>query len=246
MFLRLIFPCFSLVNRVLDSKHALLVRGTRPLPTLFPEALVFDRIFLFGRHRRGFLQCFREWCQHFCLLDAFSSCDRSSFKAALQTRLSGLLDEDWALFSSMPSTRFASTIFCSRQAIYHSALEASRLSRLGVRVFMLAVSGSLSVSYCRSRVCFLCASKFDFEHFLSCSGLGPTLVESLRLAVLNEDWERAAHLIIGRFQVFIHAYRAGELTVDESDLFDFLNDAVTADRDCDVDVLPLFTGQTPP
>jgi hypothetical protein len=244
-FIRLIFPRFSLVNRVLDSKHGLLVRGTHPLATLFPEALVFDRVFLFGKHRRGFSQIFHDWCEHFRLLDVFFSCDRSVFKAALQARLDRVLDEDWLLFSSMSSTRFASSIFCSRQAVYFTALEASRLSRLGVRIFMLAVSGSLSISYCKSRHCCACGLKFDFQHFLSCSGYGPDLTSLLISAVSCEDWQKAAFLIIGRFQVFVHAFRAGELTTDESELFDALNDAVSVANGANVDISFLFQCQAP-
>jgi hypothetical protein len=245
-FLRLMFPRFSLVHRVLDSKYGLLVRGSRPLATLFPEALLFDRVFLFGKHRKGFSQFLYEWCEYLGVLDAFFLCDRQACKSALQARLSRLLDEDWVLFSTMSSARFASTLFGSRQALYLVALEASRLSRLGLRAFMLSVSGALSLSYCRSRSCFSCGARFDFEHFLTCTGLGGNLVPLLQSAVSNEDWRGFAFAIISRFQVFIHAVRAGELSSDESELFGFLDDAIiNLESDSVGDVIRLFEDQTP-
>jgi hypothetical protein len=53
--LTLLFPRFSLVHRVLLSKVSLALRALRRLDTLFPEALFYDRGFLFERHRAGFL-----------------------------------------------------------------------------------------------------------------------------------------------------------------------------------------------
>jgi hypothetical protein len=242
--LRLLFPRFSLVNRVLDSRYGLMVRGTLPLKTLFPEALLYDRIVLFSRHRKGFSQTFHDWCESLGLLKDFFACDRVAFKSSLQVRLASQLDADWAAFSSMSSTRFASNVFGSRQAFYSTALEASRLSKLGVRVFMLFISGSLSLSYCRSRICFACGSKSDFEHLLTCQALGANLVSLLRLHVLNEDWKSAAYLVISRFQVFVHGFRAGEILSEEAELFEFLNDALSVSDD-NADISGLFVDQTP-
>jgi hypothetical protein len=56
----------------------------------------------------------------------------------------------------------------------------------------------------------------------------------------NEDWRGSAFLIISRFQVFIHAFRAGELTTDENELFSFLDDAILEQGVSVVDIEPLF------
>jgi hypothetical protein len=54
--LSLLFPQFSLVHQVLLAKLSLSLKALRPLPTLFPEAAIFDRGVLLERHRVGFSQ----------------------------------------------------------------------------------------------------------------------------------------------------------------------------------------------
>jgi hypothetical protein len=71
VFLHLIFPRFSLVHKVLSAKLGLLLRGTQPLATLFPEAIVFDRGCLFSKHRKGYSQMVRDWCEQLGVLDLF-------------------------------------------------------------------------------------------------------------------------------------------------------------------------------
>jgi hypothetical protein len=53
------------------------------------------------------------------------------------------------------------------------------------------------------------------------------LVPVLRSTVSNEDWGRAALIVLGRFQVFIHFYRGGVCDSDETALFEALNDEVS-------------------
>ncbi len=223
-FLRLVFPSFSLVNRAISAKFGLLCRGTRSLPTLFPEAVVLDRAWLLEKHHKGYSQILRDWCEQLRLLDLFYLCDQSRFRAALAARRDQSLDSDWDMFSSMSSTRFAASIFCSRSALYLTVLESSRLSRLGARAVMLSISGALSLSYLRSRSCSFCGTRFDFEHFLSCRHLGVALEHRLSYAIFREDWRGAAVILLSRFQVFIHAIRAGEVTAEESELFNLVDD----------------------
>ncbi len=85
------------------------------------------------------------------------------------------------------------------------------------------MSGSLGLSYHQARSCLHCGVHLSFEHFLSCSHLGPTLVHTLRSSITNRDWRGAAVLILGRFEVFIHSIRCGQLSPDEVELFDALN-----------------------
>jgi hypothetical protein len=233
-FLRLLFPKFSLVNRAIDAKFGLLCRDTRSLPTLFPEAVVLDRAWLLEKHRKGYSQILRDWCEQLGLLDLFYKCDSSLFRSGLVSRRERSQDNDWEVFSSMPSTRFAASIFCSRKAVYMTVLEASRLSRLAVRVILLAVSGSLSMSYSRTKLCHICGERFDFEHFLSCRHLGVALEHRLSYLIMCEDWRAAALLLLSRFQVFIHAARAGEVTAEENELFDLLNDWVMSEDELNV------------
>lgn len=61
--LALLFPSFSLVHKVVLGKVRLLLRGLTPLPTVLPEALVYDRGCLFEKHRLGFTQILRDWGQ---------------------------------------------------------------------------------------------------------------------------------------------------------------------------------------
>jgi hypothetical protein len=47
--------------------------------------------------------------------------------------------------------------------------------------------------------------------------------------VVWEEWREVALLLLSRFQVFIHAARAGEVTSEENGLFDLLNDWVESE-----------------
>jgi hypothetical protein len=219
--LRLLFPKVSLIDRVICAKFNLLHRGSQPHDTIFPEAIVCDRALLLGRHRVGFSQCLREWCQFLHYDDVFDAERMTDVRARL-TAVRGVRREGhWSQFSSMPSTAHAASLFATPAALHSTVLAASKFGLLGVRVALLALTGSLSVSYTKSRGC-ICGEQFSFAHFLSCATLGPCRTQSLRLAVEREDWRGAASLLLSRFEVFIHAFRGGELSAEESDLFEQL------------------------
>ncbi len=116
--LRLLFPRVALVDRVLLAKFSLLHRGSGPLKTLFPEAIVCDRGFLFGRHRKGFSQILREWCEQLGLLDVFFERELSVVRARVQEERRSRVASNWESFSSMRSTSFAATVFGSPEAVY--------------------------------------------------------------------------------------------------------------------------------
>jgi hypothetical protein len=129
----------------------------------------------------------------------------------------------------MSSTAFAASIFPSRLALYDTVLEASKFGALGVRASLLSLTGSLKVSYAKSRLC-VCGTKFTCEHFLSCSLLGRNVTCLLKLAVEQKDWRGAAIVLLSRFEVYLHAIRGGELRNDECDLFSALNEVMVADE----------------
>jgi hypothetical protein len=133
------------------------------------------------------------------------------------------LDNVWDTFSRMPSTRLIAEIVGERGNFYQVSVEASRYSRLGLRVFLLSVTASLAQSYLKTRVCPHCCVKFDFEHFLGCHMLGPDLRPLLVVTALEEDWKLFVGLILSRFRVFIHLFRHGQCDNDESELFDALD-----------------------
>jgi hypothetical protein len=218
-FVRLLFPRFSLVHRVLEAKFNLLRRGSHPLPTLFPEALLADRGVLFSRGRKGYSQILFDWCSLLGLSDLFFEYERVTIRSALVDRKAAQNDQDWLLFSEMDSTRFAASLLPSRHAVFSVLLEASRLSKLGVRALMLIFSGSLTLSYTGSRFCF-CGGRSSFEHFVSCDSLGPNLVPTVQLLVQRESWKDLSVLFLSRFHVFLQATRGGQLTIEESELFD--------------------------
>jgi hypothetical protein len=191
------------------------------LDTLFPEAIVCDRGFLLARHCRGFSQIAKDWCQFFNVDYIFEASDMAGVRAALAVRSEARRESEWAQFVAMKSTSFAAGVFESPNAYYSTLLEASKLGSLGVRATLLAVTGSLTVSYCKSRFC-CCGEKFTFHHFLSCGFLGPDRSPSLWLAIECQDWREAALLILSQFEVFVHAYRGGELYPEEIELFSSL------------------------
>jgi hypothetical protein len=219
LFVRLLFPRFSLVNRAFEAKFNLLRRGTLPLPTLFPEAIISDRGFLFSQHRKGYSQILRDWCLSISLPDLFFEYDRVCVRATLLDRKKAQDDQDWEAFKEMASTKFAASLFQSRQALQAILLEASKFSKLAVRALMISMSGSLSMSYDRSRIC-ICGGRLNFEHFLTCEMLGVDLVPSLRILVATEDWREVTIVLLSRFHVYLHAIRDGALTSEESELFD--------------------------
>jgi hypothetical protein len=213
----------SLSDRVLRAKFNLLYRGSQPHSTLFPEALVFDRGVLFALHRRGVSQDFKDWCDFRGFSSLSLAANPGVVRAELEESRAVVKGEEWVQFASMSSTSYAASIFQSPSAFYCTVFEASKLSRLGVRALLLSVTGSLSLSYCKSRNCLLCGSKFSFEHFLECDVLGPCAAPSLAAFVQAKDWFGAARLILSRFQVFVHAIRGGELSSEESELFEALD-----------------------
>ncbi len=221
VFVRFLFPRFSLVNRIYEAKFNLLRRGTLPLPTLFPEAVIFDRGFLFPKAKKGYSQILFDWCTLLGSPELIYEYDRNSVRAKLLEKKSAQDDRDWLLFSEMESTKFAASLFQSRSAVYSILFEASKFTKLGVRAVMLSLSGALSFSYSNSRSC-VCGSRLSCEHFLTCPSLGHDLVPLFRSLVESGDWREISVLLLTRFHVYLHAIRGGELTRDENDLFDCL------------------------
>ncbi len=221
--LALLFPDFSLVHKVLLGKLSLMLRGLRSLPTLLPEALIFDRGFLFARHQMGFTQGLYEWGAELGFENFHLLVNKGSGAGLLCDLRGRTMDSHWDNFSWMSSTKAFANLIGSRFAFRQVAVEASRRSRLGLRVFLLAISGSLAQSYLKSRTCSFCQCRFDFEHFISCSALGEELFSVLQERVVAEDWKGVADLVISRFRVFIHLYRQGQCDGDENELFDSLD-----------------------
>jgi hypothetical protein len=225
--LSLLFPDFSLVHRVLLSKMALVLRGLRRLTTLLPEALIFDRGYLFERHRVGFNQVIKDWGLQLGIPEFFLCTDRIEAGSQLCQVRTRSLDSAWETFSRMPSTNAVASILRSRQGFFEAAREASKFSRLGLRVFMLAITGSFAQSYLKSRGCHSCGTSFSFEHFISCPSLGDDLRLALETCADNEDWRGFVLIILTRFQVFLHLHRNGVLDQDEVDLFSAVNEVGT-------------------
>jgi hypothetical protein len=224
--LALLFPQFSLVNRVLQAKVSLSLRGLRRTATIFPEAVVYDRGVLFESHRRGFVQSIREWGCAFELPAIFLEPDKGVAIGLLEARREEALDAAWASFSAMSSTRAVAELLGGRANFHRASLEASRFTKLGLRVFLLIVTGSLAQSYSKNRVCSQCGVPFTFVHFLDCPALGSDVYLTLRGFVEREDFERFVICLLSRFQVFIHFFRGGQLSRDEDDMFDLLDDCV--------------------
>ncbi len=221
--LLLLFPRFSLAHRVLLGKVSLALRGLRRLDTILPEALIYDRGHLFEHHRTGFLQVIKDWGQQLGLPDLFAVGDRAEAVGQLAGTREGLLDSTWDTFARMPSTTMAAALLGSRANFYEAALAASRFTRLGLRVFLLTITGSLSLSYCQTRACHHCGVHFSFEHLMSCPFLGDDRRPLLKAAVEREDWRGFAVIILGRFEVFFHFFRGGNCDQDVSELFEALN-----------------------
>jgi hypothetical protein len=222
--LHLLFPRFSLVHRVLMGKVALLLRGMRRTDTLFPEALIFDRGYLFERHRTGFNQSIKDWGTQLGIDDLFLVTDRVVASEKLQAVREKTLDSAWETFSRMPSTCLVASMLGVREGLSRAAGEASKVSRLGLRVFLLAATGSLAQSYIHTRSCPPCGVRFDFAHFLSCPLLGDDLHPRLVDCGAREEWKEFVTLILGRFHTFIHFFRDGQCDSDEVELFTALNE----------------------
>jgi hypothetical protein len=227
--LALLFPEFSLVHKVLLGKLGLMLRGLRSLPTLLPEALVYDRGYLFSRHKVGFTAVMQSWGVELGLDNFHLVADRSEGANLLREVRGRHLDSNWETFSRMPSTREFAGFLGSRVALRAIAVEASRRSRLGLRVLLLAGTGSLAQSYLNTRFCPVCLLKYDFVHFISCPALGEDLSASLLRFVGDEDWRSFSDLILSRFRVFIQFFRQGHYDADEQDLFECLDVDVEAD-----------------
>jgi hypothetical protein len=221
----------ALVDRVMRAKFNLMYRGSQPHSTLFPEAFVHDRGFMFVQHRRGFSEGFKDWCDFRGVPNLFFAENPSAVRAELEEVRVARRAEDWAQFASMKSTSFAASIFKSPGALYSVLFEASKICRLEVCVVLLSVTGTLSLSYCSSKCCTLCCSRFSFEHFLDCHVLGPCVAPTLLAYIDAKDWPAAARLLLSRFEVFIHAIRGGELSAEESELFDSLVQLVDSGDD---------------
>jgi hypothetical protein len=221
--LLLLFPRFSLTHRVLLGKVSLALRGLRRLSTLLPEALIFDRGHLFEHHRTGFLQVIKDWGQQLGIPDLFLVGDRGQAAGQLAGIREGQLDGTWDTFARMPSTMVAAALLGSRDNFYAAALAASRFTRLGLRVFLLTITGSLSLSYCKTRACHHCGVHFSFEHLMSCPVLGDDHRPLLEAAVGREDWKGFVLIILSRFEVFFHFFRGGDCDQDLMVLFEALN-----------------------
>lgn len=177
----LLFPRFSLVHRVLLAKSSLSLRALRPLATVFPEALFYDRGLLFECYRTGFLQVIKDWGLLLGLPDLFRAGDRTEVVGLLQEAQQGFLDSTWDSFARMSSTSLIASMVANRRNFREVSLPASKLSHAGLRIFLLSITGSLAhQSYLKSRACHHCGVNYTFKHFLGCSALGPELGPSLR------------------------------------------------------------------
>jgi hypothetical protein len=223
--LKFLFPRFGLVDAVLRAKFGLLFRGSGPHKTLFPEAVVCDRGLLLSRFRKGYSQSVKEWCQYLRLEEAFECGSMAEVRSVIATSRDTRLASSWAAFESMRSTAFAASLIGSPVALSSILQEASKFGRLGVRAILLTFTGSLPISYDKSRLC-VCGEKFSFQHFCGCSVIGPCRTQSIRLAVEREDWQDVVVTILSRFEVYLHAIRGGSLRDDEADLFVHLNSVV--------------------
>ncbi len=227
--LALLFPEFSLLHKVMLGKVSLMCRGLRALPTLLPEALIFDRGCLFPKHGVGFTQGLHDWGSLLGLTNAHLALDRAAFASELASLRSQAQDSHWDNFARMSSTQGFARLLGSRMAFRHVAKEAARHSRLGLRVLLLAATGSLAQSYLGVRYCSFCKVKFDFEHFVSCPALGHDLLPCLTEFVSEECWEEFVALLLSRFRTFVHLFRSGQCTIDECDLFDSIDDVGVAE-----------------
>jgi hypothetical protein len=144
--LALVFPQFSLVHRVLLGKVSLILRGLKRLDTLLIEALIYDRGLLFERHRVGFNQSIKDWGLQLGVSDLFLTTDRATAKDMLRVAKEKALDSSWEAFARMPSTALVASMVGDREGFFSVAHEASRTSQLGLRAFLLSVSGSLAQS----------------------------------------------------------------------------------------------------
>jgi hypothetical protein len=229
VFIKLMFPRVRIHDRVILSKFSLLFRGAQPSDTLFLEAVIYDRGYLLAQRRVGFSQTLKEWCQFSGPHSAFSARDMTEVCSVIAASREHRRDAEWATFASMASTGFVASLLSSPAAVYSLMLEFSRFGSLGVRVGALALTGALTTSYNKTRLCF-CGTKFIFTHFHSCSALDPCRTQSFRVAVECEDWREAASIVLGRFEVYLHTTHGGHLPAEESQLFDLLN-AVTVGSD---------------
>jgi hypothetical protein len=82
---------------VLLSKLSL--KALHPLPTLFPEAAIFDCRVLFERHRVGFTQIVQDWGSHLGLPDFFLLSDRSEAAEVLRAERERERVGAWDTFS---------------------------------------------------------------------------------------------------------------------------------------------------
>jgi hypothetical protein len=219
--LHLLFPRFSLVHKVFAQKVNLMLRGLNPLPTLLPEALIYDRGTLFAEHRVGFTQSVKDWGQEMGLeSESVHLCtDKNRVSGLLETRRLRDLDSVWEQFARMASSKSIVTLLGNRENFFQAALTASRFSKLGVRVFILAVTGCLAQSYIKTRTCPPCGEKYDFDHFLSCPALGDPIYLALSQACQRKDWDCFVEVLFLRYHVFLHYFRGGEFDDEESDLF---------------------------
>jgi hypothetical protein len=224
VFLSLLFPSFSLVHRVTEARVRLPIRASRGVDTLFSEAVVCDRAVLFQRGRRGFSQTTKEWLEQLGLSLLVYESDTSVIRAAHLLGRERSMDEAWTRFAGMRSTSFAAGILGSRSALYQIVREASKFSRLGVRAVVLSMSGSLGLSYQRSRVCLDCGVPWSFEHFLNCPSLGSPVQHLLEAHVAAKSWEDASLLLLGRFEVFLHYVKQGQFTAEETELFSAISE----------------------
>ncbi len=215
--LYLLFPRFSLIQRVLLSKVSLALRILRPLKTLLSEAIIFDRGLLFAKDRVGFLQTIKDWGLLIGLLDLYAVGDKAEALGMLSGLQQDSLESMWDTFARMPSTRLMAELVGDRREFYEVSLTALRVSRLGLRIFLLVTTGSLAQSYLQTRICHACGESFTFEHFASCPALGPDLIPRLRQAGEVEDWAQFVSFIFSRFQVFLHFHRGDVCDQDETD-----------------------------
>ncbi len=243
VFLLLLFPRFSLLHRAVLARYSLLLRAARPVDTIFPEAVIEDRSRLFPVYRVGFSQGTKEWSEQLGLeRGLLFSPLRTDIVEALESRRQRELDSAWESFSSMASTRYVAAFFPNRAMFHPVMTEASRLSKLGLRVVVLAFSGALFLSYFKTRSCFDCRVHFSAEHFFTCPALGPDISGVFRGLVMRSEWRGAVALVLSRFQVIVHRWRGGALLQEESELFSLMVlEEMEEEEEPERSIQPLFS-----
>jgi hypothetical protein len=124
--LRLTFPSVAIRDLVIREKFGLLFRGSGPLATLFPEAIVCDRSYLLAVHRKGYSQSLKEWCQFYYLEAAFDAGSLSEVKEVLVASGVARREAEWERVREHEVHRFRCIdlpFFCLFSFFCHGGLQ---------------------------------------------------------------------------------------------------------------------------